>query len=68
MSSELSMTPGEIVISFRQAKDKKQQITILSHLNLCTTHEIIEILKAGGVDSKLLPKSAKKKTVTDKRC
>lgn len=64
MSKQPSMSGGEIVTSYKQAKDKKKQITILSQLNLCTTDEIIEILKANGVDGRSLPRTKKDKSAT----
>ena len=57
MCNELSMTPSEIVLSYRQAKDKRKQITILSELNACSKGSIIEILKANGVDGRQLPRT-----------
>lgn len=64
MSKQLSMSAGEIVTSYKQAKDKKKQITILSQLNLCTTDEIIEILKANGIDGRSLPRTKKDKSAS----
>lgn len=52
----MEMTNEEIVRSYRQAKDPREQITILSELNLCGTARIIEILIEGGVDPETLPK------------
>lgn len=67
MSKQLIMSAGEIVISYKQAKDKKKQITILSQLNLCTTDEIIEILKANGIDGRSLPRTKKDKSASTPR-
>lgn len=67
MSKQLSMSAGEIVTSYKQAKDKKKQITILSQLNLCTTDEIIEILKANGIDGRSLPRTKKDKSASTPR-
>ena len=67
MSKQLNMTVGEIVTSYKQAKDKKKQITVLSQLNLCTTDEIIEILKANGVDGRSLPRTKKDRSSTTPR-
>lgn len=67
MSKQLSMSAGEIVTNYKQAKDKKKQITILSQLNLCTTDEIIEILKANGIDGRSLPRTKKDKSASTPR-
>lgn len=52
----MEMTNEEIVRSYRQAKEPRDQITILAELNLCGTAKIVEILIAGGIDPKTLPK------------
>ena len=50
MSDRLrAMTDGEIVTSYRQAKDKREQIGILADLNLMTKERVCEILRAAGV-------------------
>ena len=46
--SSIWMTEGEICASYRQAKDPKEQIRVLSELNLCTGVEIKEILRKHG--------------------
>lgn len=38
------MTEGEIRASYRQAKDQKEQIKILSELNACSVDRICEVL------------------------
>lgn len=55
------MTDLEIVSSYRQAKKKKEQITILSQLNACSKEKIIEILKNNGIQKQELPRNRKKK-------
>jgi hypothetical protein len=45
----MQMTNDEIIMSYRQAKNRGEQIKILSELNACTVDEICTILKAGGV-------------------
>ena len=40
----MEMTPDEIVVNYRQAKNKGQQIKILADLNLCKIEDIIQIL------------------------
>lgn len=52
----MQMTKGEILLSYREAKFKKKQISILAELNLCDRKTIIQILLDGGVDpSELSP-------------
>lgn len=51
----MQMTPGEILLSYREAKFKKKQIGILAELNLCDRKVIIQILLDGGVDPSELP-------------
>ena len=47
---ELPMTPGEIVTSYKQAANPKEQIKILADLNAATTDEIMEVLNFCGVE------------------
>lgn len=61
----MEMTDLEIVSSYRQAKKKKEQITILSQLNACSKEKIIEILKNNGIQKQELPRNRKKKVDTD---
>lgn len=42
------MSEYEIVTSYRQAKSKSQQITILAQMNLCERSDIIELLRLNG--------------------
>lgn len=49
------MSEGEILTSYRQAKDKKEQLHILADLNLCSVSDIREVLKKNGVDGRTLP-------------
>jgi hypothetical protein len=44
----MEMTPDEIVVNYRQAKNKGQQIKILADLNLCKIEDIIQILVDHG--------------------
>lgn len=46
----MTMTENEIVRSYREAKNKRQQIEILADLNTTSIDEIKKILKANGVD------------------
>ena len=57
----MTMTETEIVKDFREAKDKRMQVGILADLNECSKEKIIEILKAGGVDHRELPRTRKPK-------
>lgn len=59
------MTNQEICQVYRQAKNKKQQIEILSDLALKTKEEIEEILIAGG-ESVNLTNNRKRKQVENK--
>ena len=45
----MQMTDSEIVKSYKEAKEKKKQIEILSQLNACDVAKIREILIANGV-------------------
>lgn len=51
----MEMTNAEIVRDYRSAKDKKEQIKILSELNCVPVPKIVEILKEAGekVDGRL---------------
>lgn len=53
----MEMTNGEIITSYRQAKDKKKQIEVLADLNMCSKDEIVEILKEQGVPHRELPRN-----------
>jgi len=57
----MQMTNGEIVASYRQAKNKKEQVKILAELNACKNEEITEILVDGGVAANQLPRTREKK-------
>lgn len=50
--SELAMSNEEIVVRYRQAKDKGEQVKILAELNNCPVERIIGILTANGVDNR----------------
>lgn len=45
----MQMTNGEIVKSYKEAKEKKKQIEILAQLNACPIANIREILISEGV-------------------
>lgn len=59
------MTAGEIVTRYRQAKDKKGQIKILSQLNACPSEEIKQVLVENGMEMSDLPVLRKKWTVQE---
>lgn len=46
----MEMNENEIVRSYRESKNKKQQIDILADINCCKPEQIKEILKKNGVD------------------
>ena len=46
----MAMTPSEIATSYRQARNPKEQITVLAHLNATTVSNILSILASQGVD------------------
>ena len=53
------MDYNEIVMNYKQAKDKKAQIKILAELNACSEEEILKILVESGIDSRMLPRKRK---------
>lgn len=52
-------TEGEIVNSYRLAKDRTEQIKILSDLNLCDRNDIIDILNKYGFNLPHITKTRK---------
>jgi hypothetical protein len=48
----MQMINSEIVRSYKEAKDKAKQITILADLNACTEEQIKIVLKAAGIDGR----------------
>lgn len=54
--AELSMSNDEILASWRDAKDRKEQIRILAELNATTEEDIRDRLVAQGVDGRQLPR------------
>lgn len=55
----MEMTNAEIYTSWREAKNKKDQVKILADLNCTTQEHIVEILKEQGADGRLLPRKRK---------
>ena len=44
----MTMTESEICVSYRQAKNKNEQVKILADLNLCKPEDITELLARNG--------------------
>ena len=44
----MTMTESEICVSYRQAKNKNEQVKILADLNLCKPEDIPELLARNG--------------------
>lgn len=63
----MEMSKGEITTSYRQAKDKKKQIEVLSELNMCSKEEIVEILKEQGIPHRELPRNRGGNTVPEQK-
>ena len=55
------MTVGEMITSFRQAKDRRLQLHALAELTLLQEEQIKDILIAFGVSYKLFPRARRKK-------
>ena len=63
-ANELQMTVGEIVRSYREAKNKAAQVQILADLNMCSKEAIRRVLVEGGLDPRQLPRAPRKKPPT----
>ena len=46
----MDMSKDEIVVRYRQAKHKAEQIKILADLNVCSVDDIIQVLTDGGIN------------------
>ena len=44
----MDMTPDEIVVRYRQAKEKGEQLNILADLNACSVDDIVNVLVEHG--------------------
>lgn len=44
----MDMTPDEIVVRYRQAKEKGKQLNILAQLNACSVDDIVQVLVDHG--------------------
>ena len=53
-NKKLWYTDNEILLSYKTAKHKHEQIKILSELNSCTEDDIKDILVSCGIDRKIL--------------
>lgn len=62
----MEMTTSEIVKSFREAKDRRKQMSILADLNTCTVPEIKAELEKGGVNWREFPRAGGKHRVKPK--
>lgn len=63
----LKMSPEEIRMNYTEAKNKGEQVKILSELNLCSKEDIREVLLEQGVPEGELPKArAQRKTTKGK--
>lgn len=60
-AGECYMSRGEIAASYRQAKDKKQQITILAQLCCLSREAVIRILSGEGAADKSCEEETKKR-------
>lgn len=63
----MEMTNGDILKSYEEAKNKREQVRILAQLNLTSQERIVEILREQGVDGRAfqwLHPNRKKKPVT----
>lgn len=58
----MRMTDNEILRSYREAKNPKDQIQVLADLNCVSKWEIVSLLRNMGVDGRLLPKQKKPKS------
>jgi hypothetical protein len=61
----MMMTDGEIVKSFREAKNKRQQIAILAELNATSEDIIRTTLKSKGIDLRSANAGKKKSMVIE---
>lgn len=60
------MTVDEILVSYRQSKNKGQQVVILSQLNSCATWEIVWVLVENGIDPRSFNKVASLRNAYEK--
>ena len=63
LENGLYYTDDDILTLYRDAKDKKAQIKILSELNLCSTDDIRTALLRAGLDYRALPRTRKNNNI-----
>ena len=63
----MEMAAHEIVRSYKEAKDKKKQVSILAQLNLCTPEDIKKILVEGGINWRELPRGKRIQSLPNPR-
>ena len=57
----MDMTPDEIVVRYRQAKEKGEQLNILADLNACSVDDIVNVLvEHGGYQLEQMSRSRSK--------
>ena len=49
-----TLTDGEVIASFRQAKNKKEQVGILADLQCCSRNDILDLLYSYGEDISMI--------------
>lgn len=54
------MSDEEIIMRYREAKDKRAQVNILAELNACDPDEIVSVLRMSGMEYKCLPRAPRK--------
>lgn len=56
----MHMSDDEIIIRYKEAKDKRAQVNILADLNACDPDEIVGVLRRSGMDHRFLPRAPRK--------
>lgn len=56
----MHMSDEEIIIRYKEAKDKRAQVNILADLNACDPDEIVGVLRRSGMDHRFLPRAPRK--------
>lgn len=56
----MHMSDEEIIIRYKEAKDKRAQVNILADLNACDPDEIVGVLRRSGMDHRYLPRAPRK--------
>lgn len=55
----MQMSDNEIVRTYNDAKNKKEQIQILADLNLCEYNDIVDVLAKFGINEERKKKGGK---------